>query len=123
MKTLHPDIIAAAELLGTQHPEGVVSVATSKGAYVYVSPAHLRILGYTPEDLLGHNYTKVSVSPTNFNNLHLVDIALTTELVHMAYTARSKSGKLISMETHARTIADPDTGESFIIAHSEVVQE
>jgi PAS domain S-box-containing protein len=122
MQTLHPDILASAESLIAEHPDGTVSVATSKGIYVYVSPGHQRVLGYLPEDLIGESHQKVSVFPSNYNGIRLVDIALTSDLVHMAYTARTKSGKLIPMETHARTIADPETGELFILAWSDVVE-
>ena len=122
MRKLHPDLLRQAQQLTDRNPDSLISVATANGTYMYVSPAHARVFGYTPHELIGQNYKIMTGSVDNFNNIRLTEIALTPEPVQMRFTRRAKSGRLIQIETSARAIFDPETGEQFILGNSTVVE-
>ncbi|RFU62075.1 PAS domain S-box protein [Peribacillus glennii] len=83
-----------------------------EGKYVYVSPASKRLLGFNPEELLGH-------SPYEY--FHPEDIAFiyeqydqalnNREEFHLTYRIRRKNGEYIWMETTGRFLLN-ETGST-----------
>lgn len=90
----------------------MISRHTAEGVYLYVSPASRTLLGYDPEDLIGHSAYEffhpedlAEIAKAHTNILELVDINT------VAYRIRNCSGNYIWCETTSRTIRDEKTGD------------
>jgi diguanylate cyclase (GGDEF)-like protein/PAS domain S-box-containing protein len=104
--------------LVTEHSFDIICRVGLDNTMHYVSPACLRILGWTQEEMTG-------VGPGNFvlaEDVRLIEAAsrrlLDPEVENSPATVRMrrKDGSLVWMEMNARAIRDPATGEA-----SEVV--
>jgi PAS domain S-box-containing protein len=98
---------------------------TPDGSITYASPAAQRILGYTPDEVIGrggreflHPEDLELVVEAHRNMLHGTDPpAVLSRMLH-------KDGHAVWMETTTRAVRDPDTGEvESIVAVSRDVTE
>ena len=98
---------------------------TPDGTITYASPAALRILGYTPDEVVGregreflHPEDLQQVVEAHRDMLHGTDPpAVLSRMMH-------KNGHSVWMETTTRAVRDPDTGEvESIVAVSRDVTE
>jgi PAS domain S-box-containing protein len=82
------------------------------GNYLYVSPACFVLMGYLPEELTGHSMFEF-LHPEDLSELMQALTRLSASLVstNLNYRARRKDGSLIWLETSARAIVDPQTGQ------------
>jgi PAS domain S-box-containing protein len=94
-----------------ENASDMISRHTTRGIFLYASPACETLLGYKPEELMGKR---------SFYFIHMDDhrqiIRLLTEsppepiIYTVTYRARNKLGEYIWLETSARAIIDPGTG-------------
>jgi PAS domain S-box-containing protein len=89
----------------------MISQHTPDGIYLYASPACRILLGYAPEELIGHSAYEF------FHPDDLADIrtgyAILLEfpdIYTLAYRIRHKNGHYIWLETTSRTVRDSETG-------------
>lgn len=96
----------------TEHTTDMISKHDAHGVFVFVSPASIRLVGYTPDELIGLN------SYDFFHPDDLEDIqkshktiieTLTTYTVE--YRFKHKKGFYLWVETTTKTIRDPKTGK------------
>jgi two-component system NtrC family sensor kinase len=90
----------------------MISRHDPNGKYLYISPACRTITGYEPEELLGrspyafiHPQDLLEISTTHSAILRSADTST------VAFRALRKDGRMIWLETTARTVRDPNTGE------------
>jgi len=85
--------------------------ATPEGIRFYVSPAVRKVLGYEPDELVGHHLFEL-VHPDDLAAVHASAPALaggTASLV--TYRARHKDGHYVWIELARRAVLDPATGK------------
>ncbi|CAA9463181.1 MAG: diguanylate cyclase/phosphodiesterase (GGDEF & EAL domains) with PAS/PAC sensor(s) [uncultured Rubrobacteraceae bacterium] len=103
----------------------MISKHTPEGVYTYVSPACRSLLGYEPEELIGHSAYEFfhpedleTVKRAHSSVLELPDTYI------VSYRVRRKDGSYLWFETSSRTIRDSETGAvREIIATSRDVAE
>ena|GEM_PF-1644805 len=89
----------------------MISLHSPGGTYLYVSPACQTLLGYEPDDLIGHSA---------YEFFHPADIPAVMEshnaileqpvVYTVPYRIRRKDGQYIWFETNSRTLRDSKTG-------------
>jgi PAS domain S-box-containing protein len=103
----------------------MISKHTSEGVYTYASPACRALLGYEPEELVGH-------SANEFFHPEDLEQAKTTpavipqhpDLYTISYRIRRKDGSYIWFETTSRRVREPGTDEVLeIVAVSRDITE
>ena len=89
----------------------MISKHTPEGVYNYTSPACRSLLGYEPEELIGHSAYEFfhpedleAIKKAHSSILELPDTYT------VSYRIRCKDGSYIWFETSGRTIRDPETG-------------
>jgi diguanylate cyclase (GGDEF)-like protein/PAS domain S-box-containing protein len=104
----------AEHRLLTENARDLIAYSDADNTYLYVSPSHLEILGYTQEEMVGTNV---------LGYLHPADLAAMTR-ARSAETAgearsgmhtmrvRHKNGNWIWLGINSRTIHDPHSGKS-----------
>jgi diguanylate cyclase (GGDEF)-like protein/PAS domain S-box-containing protein len=106
--TIHNDFRLLADysldLICRAQPGGVLS---------YVSPSSFRLLGWTPEEILGRNFREF-IYPEDFAIAGpLIAKLIAREVEEVTSTCRAvrKDGSVFWAEANARTVWDPKTGE------------
>lgn len=91
----------------------VIVLSDLRGRREYVSPATAQLLGWQPEDLLGHNYMQI-VHPDDIDILKelMARTAHGEKLEPQPYRVRKKDGAYLWMEGSLRLHHDPATGEA-----------
>jgi PAS domain S-box-containing protein len=97
------------------------------GRYTYISPAIIRLLGYQPEDLLGHT-PREYIHPDDVTDAGAVRPSLlqnpTIPTMINTFRMRKKSGSYTWMESTTSLIFDPQSGDVVeLIAVSRDVSE
>lgn len=98
----------------TENARDLIAYSDGGNTYLYVSPSHEEILGYTPEEMVGTNV---------LSYLHPSDLAALTQArsAEAAGEARSgmrnmrirhKNGNWVWLGINSRAIRDPHSGES-----------
>jgi len=89
----------------------MISKHTPEGVYTYASPACRSLLGYEPEELLGHSAYEFfhpedleAIKKSHSSVLELPDTYT------VSYRIRRKDGSYLWFETSSRTIREPETG-------------
>ena len=82
------------------------------GAYLYVSPACRRLLGYEPDELIGRSAYDL-IHPDDRDEVSRVHSALlaTSETFLVTFRTTRKDGSILWFETTTRTVRNPWTGE------------
>ncbi|HEY9856711.1 MAG TPA: PAS domain S-box protein, partial [Stenomitos sp.] len=95
-----------------EHATDIIVRMSPEGIFLYVSPACRRILGYEPDELIGHS-TFETVHPDDValvNRLRLDALAAPNVVSGGIYRRRRKDGQYIWLETTTQAICDPVTG-------------
>ena len=94
----------------------MISRHTPEGIYLYASPASERLMGYSPEDLIGHSSYEF-IEPDDIPNVEQSHSTILEKQVvfTVVYRIKRKDGKFIWLETTSRTIPDPETGAAMEI--------
>lgn len=90
----------------------MISKLTPDGICFYVSPSCRTLVGYEPEDLIGHNGTEF-YHPDDVDRVlaeHAGILGDTKQIFTSPYRFRRKDGTYIWLETTARIIVDDKTG-------------
>jgi len=88
----------------------MISRYDAEGIYLYVSPACCNLLGYQPDELIGHSafefvHPEDLTAPENaFNELHSQE-----SVTNVSFRVQRKDGRLVWFETSYRAIRDPQT--------------
>lgn len=89
----------------------LISRHSPEGIYLYVSPVCRVLLGYEPEDLLGHSAYEffhpddvAAIAQVHANVLEIPDVSTLT------YRIRHQAGYYLWFETTSRALRDPTTG-------------
>jgi PAS domain S-box-containing protein len=89
----------------------LISQHSSEGIYLYASPASRTLLGYAPEELIGHSayefFHPDDLAEIKKTHLAILDLP---ETYTIAYRIRCKDGRYIWFETTSRTLRDSQTG-------------
>ena len=90
----------------------MISRHSPEGYYLYVSPACRTLLGYEPEELIGHSPYEF-IHPNDIEEIteSRLTILERPETYTIAYRIRHKDGRYVWFETISRTICDPITNE------------
>lgn len=90
----------------------MISKHTATGIYLYVSPSCRTLLGYEPEELIGHSAFEY-FHPDDIETITNVHqpIIETKGIATVAYRIRRKDGQYMWFETISRTIRDSNTNE------------
>lgn len=81
------------------------------GKYLYVSPACYTLLGYLPEELIGHSLFEFIHPEDLSEQLKAVSLLSPSQTVtNLRFRTRQKDGSLIWLETCVRAILDSQTG-------------
>lgn len=103
----------------------MMSRYTLEGIYIYVSPASLPLLGYVPDELVGHSVYEFfhsqdldAIKESHSNLLNSLEASTVT------YRIYRKDGSYIWLETTSRVVHDPNNGKAQeIIAVSRDITE
>ncbi|MEN9266062.1 MAG: PAS domain S-box protein, partial [Thermostichales cyanobacterium BF4_bins_65] len=92
-----------------ENANDMISTKTPEGVYTYVSPACQTILGYTPEEMIGHS-TYEFLHPEDIPNLQKFHQQLLQDnFVRVSHRIRTRNQTYVWVETSARLIRDPQT--------------
>ena len=108
-----------------EHSTDMISKHTPEGVYTYASPACRSLLGYDPEDLVGHDAYEF-FHPDDLEAIRETHSAILErpDTYAVCYRIRRKDGTYAWFETTSRTVRDPETDEVLeIIAVSRDVTE
>jgi PAS domain S-box-containing protein len=97
--------------LMAENSTDMISRHAPDGTYLYASPACRRILGYEPEELLGHSAYEW-VHPEDFGTVRQshARIFASPEVSAVTFRARRKDGSLVWLEGTSHALRDPATG-------------
>lgn len=109
----------------TEHTTDMISKHDAHGIFIFASPACVRLIGYTPDELIGLN---------SYDLFHPDDLPaiqkshqtiLKTPFIYtVAYRIKHKNGYYVWVEATSKTIRDPKTGEILeIIASTRDITE
>ena len=89
----------------------MISQHTPEAVYLYASPACSRLLGYAPEELIGHSayefFHPDDLAEIQKTHLAILDLPETSIVT---YRIRCKDGHYTWFETTSRTVRDAETG-------------
>ncbi|HET7271210.1 MAG TPA: PAS domain S-box protein, partial [Rubrobacter sp.] len=108
-----------------ENSSDLISKHTPEGVYTYASPACRTLLGYEPEELVGHSSYEFS-HPEDLEQIRSThSVLLQHPDVHtVSYRIRRKDGSYIWFETTSRGVREPETDEVLeIIAASRNITE
>ena len=88
----------------------MVSVHDPAGCYMFASAASRRLIGYEPEELVGHNAYEFfhPEDVLRIRGTHGV-VLDQTEVQTVRYRHRRKTGGFVWLETTTRSVLDPET--------------
>ncbi len=99
--------VAEAELYRSLAETGrdLICQTGATGRYLYASPNHFQLLGYTPDELVGHSFFK-QVHPDDqiSVNRHYVLGLISHQPAHLQFRFRHKSGEWRWLETNGQPI-------------------
>ena len=102
-----PEAVAEAELYRSLAETGrdLICQTGATGRYLYASPNHFAILGYTTEELVGHSFFK-QVHPDDqiSVNRHYVLGLVSHQPAHLQFRFRHKNGEWRWLETNGQPI-------------------
>ncbi len=101
---------AQFRLLAENASDMIVRLSTD-GQLLYVSPACKTILGYKPDELTGTSSFDIILEEDRPRVRNLFDQTPTNDTYTIAYRALRKDGTAVWLESSARAITDPKTGE------------
>ena len=86
-----------------------------------MSPTHTEVLGYSPDELIGHHYSE-TVLPLDVRHARLAttDAELTGVTTPVSATLQKKSGGEVYVKGVGQRLTDPDTGEYFFLSISTI---
>ena len=89
----------------------MISRHSSDGTYLYVSPACRSLLGYAPEELIGHSAYEF-IELEDAGDVHQAHSSILGGPVTrtVAYRFKRKDGQQVWLETTSRTVCDASTG-------------
>ncbi len=95
-----------------EHSTDLISRLSPEGTYLYVSPACLTLLGYMPDEMVGHHIDEF-FHPDDLESMADARVGMlgSSEIQTVAYRARRKDGSYLWLEMTIRTIIDPESGE------------
>lgn len=95
-----------------EHSGDMFTLHAPDGRYLYVSPVSRRLLGRSPEEMLGMNPYEL-FHPDEEAMIRLEHVRLLRERDHgeLRYRIRHADGRYVWLESNTRAITDPDTGE------------
>ena len=108
-----------------EHSTDMISKHTPEGAYTYASRACRSLLGYEPEELVGHDAYEF-FHPEDLQQIREAHSAILerSDTSTITYRIRCKEGSYIWFETTSKTIRDERAGEvNEIIAVSRDITE
>lgn len=119
MKGLPASIRFEAERQARANPDAIVSVLDAGGVFVFMSDSVDRIVGYDPEEVLGHHFSEY-YSATDAAHLALAmqDALLNDRSVVVTRHVRLKSGDVRHMRGDARKLVDEATGQAYVLSMS-----
>ena len=92
----------------------VIVLANLDGRREYVSPAMTELLGWSEEELLGHDYTEIAY-PQDVNRVRkLLEDCRNGEdtACSISYQSRTKLGAFLWLEANVRLFRDQETGQA-----------
>ncbi|MEO1621293.1 MAG: PAS domain S-box protein [Cyanobacteria bacterium J06632_3] len=98
------DNLARYKLLA-DHATDIISRQTVEGEYLYVSPACYEVLGYTPDEFMGHSRYEF-IHPEDVPQIQqaLTDVDGQAETFSLVFRAKHKQGHYVWMEALHRKI-------------------
>ncbi len=106
-----------------EHATDLITVVDDQCNYLFASPSHINILGYTPLELLGKN---------GFSLIHPDDLAETKKqfakalqghIGHAVYRLRHKYGHWLTIESAGSAIQDHNGNASMVVITSHDITE
>ena len=90
----------------------IISRHTPEGVYTYASPTCRSLLGYEPEELVGHS-TYEFLHPEDLEQIRSAQSAMleSPDVRTVSYRIRRKDGSYTWFETTSRTVREPETDE------------
>ena len=124
MKRLPTALLVQAQSAARANPDAIVSVLDSEGVFLYVSASAKDILGFAPEDGIGHSF-KDFYGELDAKHVELAihDTLLNGRSVETTRMARMKDGGTRCMRGYAEKFTDPDTGDDYILSWSWPCQD
>ena len=105
MSELDPNIKAQAEQLAADNPDSMVAVFRPDGTYLYVSPSHVDLMGFTPEELTGIKLPdRIHPDDLDHTNLAFMDAVLHGKSVEVGVRVLHKSGRPVRVRASARHV-------------------
>jgi diguanylate cyclase (GGDEF)-like protein/PAS domain S-box-containing protein len=98
----------------------MISRSTPRGRFLYVSDAARQILGYTPNEMIGHSIFEYAL-PEDHPILRRVDLFDTPQT--FSYRVRRKDGEVIWFESRNRALRDANGNVTEVVAVSRDVSE
>jgi PAS domain S-box-containing protein len=109
----HPDQLNVLEL---QHPGAMVVMLNMQGQYVYASSACLAVLGYEPDEVIGHVATEFAATEDIPHvEVTLKDALLNDVSVTVTIRVRTKSGELRLARGGIQKVIDPATDDVYLV--------
>ena len=107
-----------------ENSSDIISRHDTQGTFLYVSPACLNILGYSPEELTGQSFLSY-IHPEDVSYLQLLLASSTWQdpSAAFSYRARHKNNEYIWLETTARIIYDQGNNMVEVQASSRDITE
>jgi diguanylate cyclase (GGDEF)-like protein/PAS domain S-box-containing protein len=102
----------------TDNAADLITRHSLDGICLYASPVSMRLLGYTPEELIGHHFQEL-VHPDDMPKvLHEFQIAAAKPQpsypgVSLVYRMKDHKGNWVWLETTGRSVRQADTGDAF----------
>jgi PAS domain S-box-containing protein len=93
----------ATDMISRHNPEGI---------YLYASPVCIAMLGYEPEEIVGHNAYEF-FHPDDLDAIRKSHSTIVEEptIYTVSYRIRRSDGTYLWVETTSKTIRDPETGQ------------
>ncbi|MEI6044611.1 MAG: PAS domain S-box protein, partial [Chloroflexota bacterium] len=95
-----------------ENSNDIITRATLQGVYIYISPASRTMLGYEPEEMLGHSWDEI-IHPDDLVAILEASATILKQDARysFAYRVRHKDGHYLWIETTSNIIRDPQTNQ------------
>lgn len=103
------------------HCDDFVHVLTIKGVFLFSSPSTSKLLGYSPDDLVGNSISQYC-HPSDYTPMlrELKDAADSSDPFSLVYRIRHKDGHYLWMESLGRLYIDKSKGRKFLILSGRI---